>query len=462
MKQIVNKRLYPVLWAVMVALLLNVVSCNDKEEVIKTFNVSIKLEYPEGHSPKEDVAVRLKRSNADDVIEGKTNAEGIAKFTVLAGIYEASVSDTRYIDGLEFIFGGNKSNIAITDAWEESGETISISLTATKSSQIVIKEVYIGGAPSPTFDENGNPILDEKGEPVTTVFLQDPYIILYNNSNAEFSADNVTFGNPFPINSNATNNFIKNGELIYKNEGWMPAAFGIWHFNGNIRIAPGEQIVVAINSANDHTSTYKNSVNLANPEYYVAYDPESGFNNIRYHPAPSELIPSSHYLKAYRFTGVTSNAWGLTISPAFFVFVPQEPLSSFTSDPNNLVLHGTSSTQTALKVPREWIIDGIDIFTAGNAKNQKRLTSDIDAGYIEFTNKLGHSLYRNVNKEATEAIAGNQGKIVYNYVLGTNNSTDPSGIDAEASIKNGARIIYMDTNNSSEDFHQRQKASLRE
>ena len=83
-------------------------------------------------------------------------------------------------------------------------------------------------------------------------------------------------------------------------------------------------------------------------------------------------------------------------------------------------------------------------------------------------NKYGYSSYRNVDKEATEAIAENSGKLVYNYSLGTlnmigveNGSTDPSGIDAEASIKNGARIVYQDTNNSTNDFHQRRKASLK-
>ena len=46
--------------------------------------------------------------------------------------------------------------------------------------------------------------------------------------------------------------------------------------------------------------------------------------------------------------------------------------------------------------------------------------------------------------------------------IGTDGSTDPSGIDAEASLKNGARIIYQDTNNSTNDFHQRKQASLRD
>jgi hypothetical protein len=50
---------------------------------------------------------------------------------------------------------------------------------------------------------------------------------------------------------------------------------------------------------------------------------------------------------------------------------------------------------------------------------------------------------------------------VYNYALGVDSSTDPSGIDAEASIKNGAHIIFNDTDNSTNDFHERQKCSLR-
>ena len=124
------------------------------------------------------------------------------------------------------------------------------------------------------------------------------------------------------------------------------------------------------------------------------------------------------------------------------------------------------------KVPVEWVIDAIEVFNYGNAGNQKRLTPTLDAGYVELFNQHGFTLYRNVDKTATEAIAENAGKIIYNYSLGTQNvaikdqvikgTTDPSEIDAEASIKNGTRIVYKDTNNSSNDFHQRIKASLRD
>ena len=73
-------------------------------------------------------------------------------------------------------------------------------------------------------------------------------------------------------------------------------------------------------------------------------------------------------------------------------------------------------------------------------------------------------MYRNVDKDATEALPENAGKLVYGYAGGTDDvegSTDPSGIDAEASIANGAHIIYSDTNNSFVDFHQRKVFSLK-
>ena len=54
----------------------------------------------------------------------------------------------------------------------------------------------------------------------------------------------------------------------------------------------------------------------------------------------------------------------------------------------------------------------------------------------------------------------NKGKLVYGYTMGVSTG-DPSGIDAEASITNGAHIIYMDTNNSSNDFHERKAFSIK-
>ena len=121
-----------------------------------------------------------------------------------------------------------------------------------------------------------------------------------------------------------------------------------------------------------------------------------------------------------------------------------------------------TQSNICLKVPDEWVVDAIEVFAAGYKDSSlKRLTADIDAGFVWLTNYQGHSLYRNVDQTATEALPENKGRLVYDYALGVDASTDPSGIDAEASIKQGAHIVYMDTNNATNDFHERQRCSLR-
>ena len=193
------------------------------------------------------------------------------------------------------------------------------------------------------------------------------------------------------------------------------------------------------------------------------YDPEAGMNAEKTYPAPSDGIPTSNYLQTAPFSAGT--AWTISVtSPAFFVFRHSNPdvLSEDTAGYD----YTTGNNFPCVKVPVESIVDGIEVYAAGkDDKNNKRLTSAVDAGYIHFSNKLGYTLYRNVDKQATEAISGNKEKLIYNYAGGTadieDGSTDPSGIDAEASMKNGAVIIYKDTNNSSMDFHQRKVSSLK-
>jgi hypothetical protein len=321
--------------------------------------------------------------------------------------------------------------------------------------RVVIKEIYNGGCQKD--DGSGS-------------FSFDKYVVLYNNSPEAVSLKNLSIGTCMPANGHANNSFINSadGELIYKNEGWIPAGYGIWSLESNVILDAGKQIVIALENAVDNTETHSNSVNFANPVYYAAYD-IAVWTNATYYKVAG-VIPESHYLKGYKITGVTSNTFVTSnSSPAFFIFQPQGTTpNAFANDAGNIVLHGTSATQANLKTPVTWVVDGIEIFQKGQeAKSIKRLTNQVDAGSIYLTNAQGYTLYRNVDKDATEAISENAGKIVYNYDKGTDGvveggTTDPSGIDAEASLKKGARIVYKDTNNSTADFHQRKQASLRD
>ena len=310
--------------------------------------------------------------------------------------------------------------------------------------QVIIKEVYNGGCPK---DEG------------TGAFSNDKCIILYNNCSQQAVVNNLCIAYASPYNGHANNNnYDGDGKLTYEAEGFIPAYNGMWWFQEPLIIEPYSQVVVNVSGAIDNTQTYSQSINYANADYYTMYDPESGFTNTSWYPVPANVIPTDHYLKAKRIG--LGNAWSLSnTSPALFIFQTKDVFpADFADDATQLWYDGggTGAVNACHKVNNEWILDGIEVYQSTKIDvSKKRLTADIDAGYVALTNQKGHTLYRNVDKDATEALTENSGKLVYGY------NADPSGIDAEASIENGAHIVYLDTNNSTNDFHEREKCSLR-
>ena len=414
-------------------------SCEENGGPEATYDISISLKYEGSAYGAEGITVALSVLNGGASYEAATNASGTASFCVPAGTYEASASFRTAEDGNVLTFNGVNSSVVVTASGETSFDIV---LTASETNQIVIKELYIGGCPT---DDGSD------------YYQYDKYVVLYNNSSESATLSNLCLGMATPYNSNGTNNYYEGGSLIYSD--WIPAACAIWWFQQDVTIEPYSQIVVALNGAIDHTATYSNSVDLSNSTYYATYDPECGFTNANYYPAPSAAIPTDHYLQSYLYG--RGNAWPLSnTSPAFFIFSTEGTTpEAFAQDPSNKYQY--SSALTDAKVPVEWIIDGVEVFRSGYDNNQKRLLASVDAGSVTLTGRLGYSVYRNVDKEATEALFENEGLLVYNYAGGTDGSTDPSGIDAEASIAAGAHIVYKDTNNASNDFHQRARASLR-
>ena len=427
-------------------------SCKDKEEPIKIFDLTVKLVYPSEYPTVADIRVKLENTSSGMVLEERTNASGTVVFEVTAGVYNVSTTESRVVGLAQVVFNGVVTNVIIND-----NRSIDVNLTESKIHQVVMKELYSGGCQRD--DGSG-------------AYNNDSYVILYNNSGEPATLSNGCLAYVLPFNSNATNNDYVGGALSFEHEGWIGAGTAIWAFDHSVTIPSGQQIVIALKSAIDNTETYSNSINFANASYYCTYDPESGFNSATVYPPPAASIPTNHYLKAYRWG--LGNAWPLsTSSPGFFVFNLDGVSAQAFMDNESLVnYHGNAiQANERRKVQVEWIVDAVDVFAYGNANNQKRFSTAVDAGYVELRHQYGFSIYRNVDKEATEAIEENAGKIVYNYSLGTrdfllegeiiNGTTDPSGIDAEASMKNGARIVFKNTNNSSNDFHMRQKASLR-
>jgi hypothetical protein len=391
----------------------------------------------------------MRNLQTGNIFTEHTDEQGLACFRVTPGIYEASTSLTRETADYTYFYNGSRGQIAVLKG---DNAPIALKLQTSRISKrggIIIKEVYNGGCPM----DNGSEF-----------FQMDKCIVLYNNSPHPASLDNLAFGFATPYNSNARNaNYDKAGHLVYEAEGFTPALNGIWYFPQTLTMQPYQQVVVCVHGAIDNTLTYSQSVNYAHEDYYCMYDPESGYMNTAYYPTPADVIPTSHYLKAVKYG--QGNAWPLSSSsPALFLFQTKDTTPAlYANNPDNL-WYSPDAPQTpiyaCLKVPNEWIIDGVEVFTTATNDNQKRLTADIDAGYVSLTNKLGHSLYRNVDTESTLLLPDNEGKIVWGYTLRTDGNTDSDAIDAEASIKNGARIVFMDTNNSTADFHERTQCSL--
>ncbi len=393
--------------------------------------------------------VQLRNTSTNSLFNATSDERGQATFKVTPGIYEASASGGYAQEGIAYSFNGTSGLITVK---KDDTATINIQMKSVKTSQVIVKELYNGGC-----------MMDDG----VTKFQYDKCIILYNNSSQHASLSNLCIGEGSPANGHTQNkNYDANGQLTYESEGFIPVWHGIWYFPQALEMEPYSQVVINVHGAIDNTQTVSQSVNYANSSYYCMYDPESGYTHTSYYPTPASVIPTSHYLKAVELG--QGNGWALSVSaPALVVFQTHnlQPALYATDTANQWYDGGNIGNQiwACVKVPNEWIVDALEVFSAGYKDTSvKRLTADVDAGYVWLTNYQGHSLYRNVDKAATEALPENQGKLVYGYALGVETSTDPSGIDAEASAKNGAHIIYQDTNNSTSDFHERQKCSLRD
>lgn len=414
-------------------------ACDPKTEN-PPVDVTITLMYENEVFAEDGITVTLTATDNSASYQAET-AAGVATFSVLPGLYNA----TATVHTVQTVYNGTVA-VTVSAAADNSYD---LELTASEASQLLIKELYIGGCQKD--DGSGT-------------FMYDKYVILYNNGATELNISDVGLAFLDPFNSNSTNKYMVDGVLSYASQGWLPAGYAIWWFTSDdVILQPYSQVVIVIEGAIDNTVTYSNSVDLSDGSYYACYDPEAGFTNASRYPNPSANIPTSHYLNTFLYG--KGNAWAISnTSPAFFI-LEYADIEAFSKNEAN---YDYTSTMPNVKVPNEWVVDGIEVYRAGEeAKNAKRFTPDIDAGYVYHTTKFGYTLYRNVDKAATEALPENEGKLVYNYADGTvgidetYGTTDPSGIDAEASMANGAHIIYMDTNNSTNDFHQRRASSLK-
>ncbi|MBO4670228.1 MAG: DUF4876 domain-containing protein [Bacteroidales bacterium] len=437
------KRLVSTLTALLAIAMIS--GCKPK---IVAVEINVQLMYQDAPFAVEGILVSLSDAAGTATFSGYSDAAGVAKFTVNPGNYMAS-STYRVMENDKYVvYNGSNSTILVGEGIPGN---FTLPLSKVSSQPLIIKELYFGGCPKD--DGSG-------------AFSDDAYFIIYNNTPFEVDASDLVIGSLNPYNGHSNNKFYgTDNKLIYESDNWLPAGGSMWYFTQPVKIPGYSQIVVAVFGAIDHRVTVKASVNLANPDYYWMSNSDiPAYTNKKY--VVSDLIPTSHYLSGFQIN--KANAWTLSNnSPAFFIgMMPKAQLEPLCKNTANFDLTGGNDDRGwSVKFPKANVLGAIEVFKSDKIETSKlRFSSDINTGYVVLANQLGYTIYRNVDKEATEALPENEGKLVYNYAGGTQDvegTTDPSGIDAEASIAAGAHIVYLQTNDSGKDFHQRKVASLK-
>ena len=362
--------------------------------------------WPEGDIVRSGAEVRVEDMNTGSRYVSQTDTEGISRFSLPNGLYRINLSGKTDKE----VFNAAADKIVL------SGKDLGVNLNVivSKAGSVVIKEIYCGGC---------------KKYPQEGDYQADQYIILHNNDYKVQYLDGICFGTLSPYNATGSNPWVDESGLPE----FIPVIQAVWQFPGDgddFPLQPGEDAVMCLRGAIDHTVQYPLSVNLNKPDYFVCYNP-TYFTNTAYHPAPGNLISQDRYLDVVIKTG-QANAYTMSnSSPAVVIFRAEGiTIQEHVQNQDNVIQVPGSNVDRVVKVPFDWVLDAVEVFDGRSAANQKRLVSSLDAGYVTQTDVfLGHTLLRSVDEAAT-ATAGYE--------------------------------ILADTNNSLNDFYESEKQSLYE
>ena len=402
-----------IIYILTVLLLAGCMDMNDSNPFDGDLHVlKISSVWPEGMQVRGEADVLVEDMNNGNRYSGRTDMEGNAEFNLPDGLYRVNLSGRDD----DMVFNASADKVVLSGGTR----TLSLNISVSKAGSIVIKEVYCGGCKK--LPEEGN-------------YQADQYIILHNNHFETCHLDGLCFGTLSPYNSMGSNPWIttdpETGESTLPD--FVPVIQAVWQFPGDgddFPLAPGEDAVVCLGGAIDHTAQYPLSVNLNKPDYFVCYN-TTYFPNTSYHPAPGSNVSVERYLDVVIKMG-KANAYTASISSPAIVLFRAEGVSiqNHVADPDNITPVPGSMSDNVVKIPFEWIQDAVEVFDARSNDNKKRLVPSLDAGYVLQTDSfLGRSLMRRV--------------------------------DEEASAYSGYEVL-ADTNNSLNDFYETEKQSLHE
>jgi hypothetical protein len=378
--------------AVLVSALLTLPSC--EKEGAKLYDVTIQVNYPEGYSenPASDVLVtvtNISTANEDTV---RTNSEGIAEIRLVQGNYSFSAST----ESTDFNFNGISQNQFVSPTELNS---FSVALEASaKTGGLVISEIYYSGS------------LTAAG----TSYYSDQFVKIYNNSDETIYLDGLCIGILEPTGNDVDVWVDGSGNI----QDSLPIKFHALMFPGTgttYPLAARTSTVLAqdaINHKSDATNGNSNSpVDLGNAPFET-YIETSGKD--------ADAAGAANLIVMYT-TSTTMYDWLMPVAGgAIVIFRLPTGLdyASYVADTKNFQTKpGSTATTKYFMVYKSDVIDAVEAVNPDAAKRNKRLPNSLDAGMVNCS--------------------------------GTYNS---KSIIRKVSMIIDGKLVYKDTNNSTNDF----------
>ncbi|MCL2098072.1 MAG: DUF4876 domain-containing protein [Bacteroidales bacterium] len=366
-------------------------SCLNEDQASSVFTFKIIAALPEDFTLDVDmtkISVRIQSREKPVTYQQFLEEDGTALFTVEPGRYSATIS-SRTPDG---IFNGLESEFLLTTYGVVGADKSDVSNSLTINLEVAAP----GGLIFREIYYVGSQTQ------LGSNYSRDIYVELYNNTDQDILLDSLCFGAIYPANGiSSTFNWVGMDTIAIFQMLWMFPGTG-----QDYPLGPGESAVIAQNAI-DHTGLCTSNLNLSKAHFGI-YDPL--LTGHEKHPDVPAMI---------RIVDGQGSAYSLSVnSPAVVVFRPAMGVRAYLNDEDKWLRYqpGSTSGTRYWHIAKSWILDGVDC-SNGPTINVKRFPVSVDAG---FAYTVGSYSGRCVRRKVEEVLPD--------------------------------RIVYQDTNNSSEDF----------
>lgn len=391
-----------IIFLILFALLLG--GCRKDFEQVENTKTVFQLIFPDTYNAElypENIPLTIKNNITGETRTISSDQQGRVETDLLPGTYSVTASRSYTAEETLELTGNEEEsfvNASVSPVVIDGEKTIDVQLIGSKTGGLIIREFYYTGSRTPA---NGS-------------YLYDGFIEIYNNSNTVQRLDSLCIGaTRSAATSNTASSAAYNFLSAYPNHVYLNQVFMIPSDEEPRYLQPRESLVIAIDGINhkdDPNGNPNSPVNLgagiADYEVFWAYT--STQPDIDYPEVPNML---------HVFSGSTSGFdWNIGVSGAGLILFAVEDISALDVryEPDAAV----SGTTQYIGVPVANVIDGVD--ATGNSSilpANKRLPLAVDAGMTTIGATInGKSVRRKVKTVINE------------------------------------ETIFVDTNNSSNDF----------